>query len=459
MIAMQKHINIPVCEDPQIIINPRALYLIQHQYAEVHFYNVNGVFPASRIKDFPRSLILRKAYELTQDHLYKNLEPFTVSAGSQTEFLFMLVPCNKCDLCGYRKQIDKVMRAALDESVFSCPPLWFTLTYKPSCLPEHGELRYKDVQDFFKRLRRRLDRMNLPTDFRYIVSGEYGKKGRPHYHVIMYNNPYRCDETQASKFNALGMLIFDTWGKAEPQAFFDGYGQCYGACSAYVTKYLTKSFRDTTHVHKPFVHCSIKNGGLGRQLLNTKVDFYRQYPTQPKFVYKERNGLVKELNFSSYLDRFFFPSACQSVPIQQRLLYREYIYTLQQAVKVGLMTNERAYAAAEDFRPYKNALRNTYEYVHGCHEEDDDFFQIEPDALGRSYLSSICPKYVGNIVTCLDQIERELDSDVLVDDFVIKNYEKFHDSHLFDEQDFVQKVDKAHKAKKQKAVAQFNEKL
>lgn len=457
---MNKHINIPVCEDPVLIINPRALYLLQHDGAVVSFMNVQGRFEGSSINKLPRRMMLREAYKLVgNNHNYAALEPYVVRSENREEFLFMVVPCNKCDLCGYRKQIDMVQRAALDESLFDCPPIWFTLTYKPACLPANGELRYKDVQDFFKRLRRKLDRLHLPTDFRYICAGEYGKLGRPHYHVIMYNNPFRCDETQTKKFAALEKLIFDAWGMSEPQA--RDFHQCYGATSAYVTKYLCKSFRFTNHVYKPFVHCSLKNGGLGRRRLETKKDFYRNNLAQPSFDYRDRKGSVKTVNFSSYLDLVLYPSVSQLVPSSQRVLYREYIYTLQQAVRLGVLLNEDAYKMAEENRPYKNAIRNSYEDV-ACVRLSDEGDYFDPglyDCDCRDYVLRTFPKAVGNIVQILDHIAADLDSDVLIDAKDIEIYEKFHDLHQFEPQTFEQKVNRAHRAKKQKAVAQFNEKL
>lgn len=56
-----------------------------------------------------------------------------------------------------------------------------TLTYAPSKLPPHGSLCYRDVQLFFKRLRKERGR------FRYFVCGEYGEElKRPHYHALLF---------------------------------------------------------------------------------------------------------------------------------------------------------------------------------------------------------------------------------------------------------------------------------
>lgn len=60
---------------------------------------------------------------------------------------------------------------------------FITLTYNQENLPPRG-LRKKDLQNFFKRLRK------LVTPLRYFACGEYGedqtKTKRPHYHAIVY---------------------------------------------------------------------------------------------------------------------------------------------------------------------------------------------------------------------------------------------------------------------------------
>jgi hypothetical protein len=44
-----------------------------------------------------------------------------------------------------------------------------------------GSLKKKELQNFLKRLRK-----NAGFTFRYFACGEYGKKGRPHYHILLF---------------------------------------------------------------------------------------------------------------------------------------------------------------------------------------------------------------------------------------------------------------------------------
>lgn len=66
------------------------------------------------------------------------------------------------------------------ESRYSAATYAVTLTYADTAGVNAVTLRYKDVQDMLKRLRKRYE-------IRYICAGEYGtKKGRAHWHIILF---------------------------------------------------------------------------------------------------------------------------------------------------------------------------------------------------------------------------------------------------------------------------------
>ena len=59
---------------------------------------------------------------------------------------------------------------------------FITLTYNNNNLPKYKSLVKKELQDFFKRLRKKYG-----EGIRYYACGEYGPKGkRPHYHAIIF---------------------------------------------------------------------------------------------------------------------------------------------------------------------------------------------------------------------------------------------------------------------------------
>ena len=95
------------------------------------------------------------------------------------------VPCGRCMGCRLEKSRQWAVRC-VHEAKFYEDNCFVTLTYAPEHLPKDGSLNRKHVQDFIKRLRRRLDDRKI----RVFYCGEYGDKlRRPHYHLCLFN----CD--------------------------------------------------------------------------------------------------------------------------------------------------------------------------------------------------------------------------------------------------------------------------
>lgn len=87
-------------------------------------------------------------------------------------------PCGKCYACRLNKVRDDVIRCKLEQESHSSS-LFVTLTFNDENLPISGSIDKRDLQLFFKRLRK------YGCKFRYYACGEYGEKsGRPHYHFI-----------------------------------------------------------------------------------------------------------------------------------------------------------------------------------------------------------------------------------------------------------------------------------
>lgn len=85
---------------------------------------------------------------------------------------------------------------------------FITLTYDDLHLPKDLSLNPKDLTDFWKRLRSRLD-----TPIKYRACGEYGDRTmRPHYHAIVYGLDCYNDEHRR--------ILADCWSFCEPW-FFD----------------------------------------------------------------------------------------------------------------------------------------------------------------------------------------------------------------------------------------------
>lgn len=102
---------------------------------------------------------------------------------------YIEVPCGHCSECVRKRTLSYVQRCyleSLDTYVYM-----FTLTYKDTMLPVYHhpdtgeEFRYarkSDITNLLKRVRKYFSR-----PFRYFIVSEHGgKKGRPHYHGLLF---------------------------------------------------------------------------------------------------------------------------------------------------------------------------------------------------------------------------------------------------------------------------------
>lgn len=122
--------------------------------------------------------------ELTENGKRKIVFNMTDALAIDEDFRVVL-PCGKCDECRMKKAKMWSLRC-VHEAKYHKDKVFLTLTYDDEHLPRNcgvPTLRYKDVQDFLKRLRKYLGDVKI----RYFCSSEYGaKKFRPHYHMILY---------------------------------------------------------------------------------------------------------------------------------------------------------------------------------------------------------------------------------------------------------------------------------
>jgi hypothetical protein len=95
-------------------------------------------------------------------------------------------PCGKCPPCRKRRISGWSFRL-VKEGERSISALFITLTYDTEYVPitpnGYMSLDLKDLQKFFKRLRKLTN-----EKLKYYAVGEYGStKKRPHYHIILFN--------------------------------------------------------------------------------------------------------------------------------------------------------------------------------------------------------------------------------------------------------------------------------
>lgn len=165
---------------------------------------------------------------------------------------FIEIPCGKCIACrlAYSRQWADRCMLELDDHDSS---YFVTLTYDDDHLPVNdfvdpvtGEigktatLDKRDMQLFFKRLRRACDYRGDENKLRYFMCGEYGSQTyRPHYHAIIFG--LRLDDLSLYKKNALGQNLYNS--EFLQQLWPYGYvviGEVTWETCAYTARYILK---------------------------------------------------------------------------------------------------------------------------------------------------------------------------------------------------------------------------
>lgn len=118
------------------------------------------------------------------------------------------VPCGKCTGCRADQSLMWSIRA-YHESTLHLKNSFLTLTYSDNNLPSDGKIVKRDLQLFFKRLRKQYG----PKSLRYIACGEYGDvTNRPHYHAIIFGQDFRADKIDLNSDMYTSPSLAEKWG-------------------------------------------------------------------------------------------------------------------------------------------------------------------------------------------------------------------------------------------------------
>jgi hypothetical protein len=140
--------------------------------------------------------------------------------------------CGQCLACRITKSQNWTLRIELEARCHEWNS-FITLTYNEESRPEGHSISKKELQDFFKRLRK-----NSGRKFRYYACGEYGKLGREHYHAILFGWP----PSEISE-------IEKAWTDPDTKKT-KGFAQCLPfdtGAAAYVAGYVTKKLANTDY--------------------------------------------------------------------------------------------------------------------------------------------------------------------------------------------------------------------
>lgn len=147
---------------------------------------------------------------------------------------YIELSCGRCVGCRLERSRNWAIRCVHEASLYK-ENCFLTLTYDDLHLPGNGSLVKKDLQDFWKRLRKRI----YPAKLRYFACGEYGSKfSRPHYHACVFG--YWPSDARLYTIRCGSQLfISDTLRELWPYGFHT-IGAVSFESAAYVARYVLK---------------------------------------------------------------------------------------------------------------------------------------------------------------------------------------------------------------------------
>lgn len=226
---------------------------------------------------------------------------------------YVEIPCGKCMICKANQARKKAERAMAEADTWEHNEV-INLTYNNENLPMNTRadgtqvptLRYKDVQDFKKRLLKQWKKKYNQEKIRFLCACEYGENyGRPHYHLIMYN--FEAKDKKFYGYTKKGSKEYGSeeiskiWGKGNITI-----GDVTPETIQYVANYCLKKFKGkkAKGIYKdlgiePESVKSSNRRGLGALFLEKHMETYKN--TGQTFLGTE-NG-VKTMGVNKYYDK------------------------------------------------------------------------------------------------------------------------------------------------------------
>lgn len=175
---------------------------------------------------------------------------FTVSDNSR----LVGFPCGKCPVCLQKRANEWSLRISLESRMYE-DIAFVTLTYSNETLYS-DKLIPSHLSSFMKRLRTYVMRSGFLGKLRFYGVGEYGdRRGRPHFHVVIFGLPQRFWSSIRDAWNG---SIVDI---QKPRTV--------DAVASYVAGYVVKKLYTTSNV------ITRQSQGLGKTFID-KVQHYTQ---------------------------------------------------------------------------------------------------------------------------------------------------------------------------------------
>lgn len=233
------------------------------------------------------------------------------------------------------------------EQAMHAASCFLTLTYDDEHLPPYGQLVKRDLQLFFKRLRKSVG------PFRYVACGEYGElRRRPHFHVALFGLDFRADRLLRGQ-GIQGDELFESatlasvWTQGQHMI-----GALTFESAAYIARYITKR---------------VSGPGVSPLPLACDRDTGELVMPNPEFLLCSRRPGIGDAWFRKYFRSDVFPHGrvitAQGTPAPVPRFYKEKLNFMDKALMRGVMDeNLRPTLAKQRLEdsPARRAARTKY---------------------------------------------------------------------------------------------------
>lgn len=167
--------------------------------------------------------------------------------------------CGQCLVCRRKRAYELAVRCVLHASMYT-DNCFLTLTYDEKKPKYHNNFEYTDIQKFKKRLRQHVIREHNGKKIEIFNVHEYGKQGKKHWHLIVFN--YNPPDRENYKRTPAGIL---TTSPRLERLWPFGFNTVAGVSEAsamYQSQYVEKDLINGNRTNSKKSHS--KHSGLGR---------------------------------------------------------------------------------------------------------------------------------------------------------------------------------------------------
>lgn len=205
----------------------------------------------------------------------------------------LVFDCGKCIFCRKKRAYELASRCVLHASLYE-KNCFLTLTYDETKPGYHNDFEYSDIQKFKKRLRRFCE----PNRIQVFNVHEYGKQGKKHWHLVVFNHDF-YDKTLFTVKSGNNLYTSATLSRLWPFGF-STIGNVTEASALYQAQYAQKDMKNGNLSNEKKSHS--KHAGIGREY------FLKHYSQILRLGYVPVNG--KKLPIPRYFLRLAHKHYC-----------------------------------------------------------------------------------------------------------------------------------------------------